>query len=170
MTDGIGWGFHDFVGDVVGAVGGGTWRPVTGTTADLPLPVRGGTKPAPGPSGSLHQVRPSNFLSVAASATCCADDPPACSSVGRSDRGSTPIRLRNREPRSFEKIPPSELLVVAKYLLERNGFSSGSDEHLRAVLEYFDLKRLTTQVGTTLLEILDKRFPYVDEFLKRIPK
>jgi hypothetical protein len=31
----------------------------------------------------------------------------------------------------------------------------GSDEHLRAILEYFDLKRLTTQVGTTLLEILD---------------
>jgi hypothetical protein len=25
----------------------------------------------------------------------------------------------------------------------------GSDEHLRAILEYFDLKRLTTQVGTS---------------------
>ena len=84
--------------------------------------------------------------------------------------GSPPIRLRNRGPRSFEEIPPSELLVVAKYLLERNGFSSGSDEHLRAVLECFDLKRLTTQVGTTLLEILERRFPYVDEFLKRISK
>jgi hypothetical protein len=32
----------------------------------------------------------------------------------------------------------------------------GSDEHLRAILEYFDLKRLTTQVGTTLLEVLDR--------------
>lgn len=30
----------------------------------------------------------------------------------------------------------------------------GSDEHLRATLEFFDLKRLTTQVGTRLLEIL----------------
>jgi hypothetical protein len=33
----------------------------------------------------------------------------------------------------------------------------GSDGHLRAILECFDLKRLTTQVGTTLLEILDRR-------------
>ena len=32
----------------------------------------------------------------------------------------------------------------------------GSDEHLRAILECFDLKRLTTQVGTALLEILDR--------------
>ncbi|MFA4947865.1 MAG: AAA domain-containing protein [Candidatus Krumholzibacteriia bacterium] len=84
--------------------------------------------------------------------------------------GSPPIRLRSRGPRSLEEIPPSELQVVAMYLAERHGFSSGSDEHLRAILECFDLKRLTTQVGTTLLEILERRFPYVDEFLKRIPK
>jgi len=85
-------------------------------------------------------------------------------------KGSPPIRLRSRGPRSFEEIPPSELQVVAMYLAERHGFSSGSDEHLRAVLECFDLKRLTTQVGTTLLEILERRFPYVDEFINRIPK
>ncbi len=84
--------------------------------------------------------------------------------------GSPPIKLRTRGPRSFEEIPPSELQVVARYLLERHSFSSGSDEHLRAVLECFDLKRLTTQVGTTLLEIIGRRFPYVDEFLNRIPK
>lgn len=83
--------------------------------------------------------------------------------------GSQPIRLRSRGPRSFEEIPPSELQVVALYLAERHGFSSGSDEHLRAVLEHFDLKRLTTQVGTTLLEILERRFPYVDEFINKIP-
>lgn len=29
---------------------------------------------------------------------------------------------------------------------------------------------LTTQVGTTLLDILERRFPYVDEFINRIPK
>jgi very-short-patch-repair endonuclease len=84
--------------------------------------------------------------------------------------GSPPIKLRTRGPRSFEEIPPSELQVVAMYLVERDGFSSGSDEHLRAVLECFDLKRLTTQVGTTLLEILERRFPYVDEFINRIRK
>ncbi len=86
------------------------------------------------------------------------------------ENGSPPIRLRSRGPQSFEEIPPSELQVVANYLAQRHGFSSGSDEHLRAVLECFDLKRLTTQVGTTLLEILERRFPYVDEFINRIPK
>ena len=79
-------------------------------------------------------------------------------------KGSPPIRLRTRGPRAFEEIPPSELLVVAKHLLERQGFSPGSDEHLRAVLEFFDLKRLTTQVGTTLLEMLEMRLPQVDAF------
>jgi len=83
--------------------------------------------------------------------------------------GSPPIRLRSRGPRSFEEIPPSELQVVAKYVSQRDGFSLGTDDHLRAVLECFDLKRLTTQVGT-LLEILERRIPYVDEFFNRIPK
>lgn len=84
--------------------------------------------------------------------------------------GSPPIRLRSRGPRSFEEIPPSELQLVAKYLLQRHSLARGSDEHLRAVLECFDLKRLTTQVGTTLLEILERGFPYVDEFLSGMHK
>jgi hypothetical protein len=84
--------------------------------------------------------------------------------------GSPPIKLRTRGPRSFEEIPPSELQVVARYLLERHSCPSGSDEHLRAVLECFDLKRLTTQVGTTLLEVLERSFPYVDEFLSGMRK
>lgn len=84
--------------------------------------------------------------------------------------GSPPIKLRTRGPRSFEEIPPSELQVVARYLLERHSFPSGSDEHLRAILERFDLVRLTTQVGTTLLEILERKFPHVDEFLSSIHK
>ena len=84
--------------------------------------------------------------------------------------GSPPIKLRTRGPRSFEEIPPSELQVVARHLVQRHGFSSGSDEHLRGVLEYFDLKRLTTQVGATLLEIIERRYSYVDEFINNIPK
>jgi len=84
--------------------------------------------------------------------------------------GSPPIKLRTRGPRSFEEIPPSELQVVSRYLLERHGFSSGSDEHLRAVLECFDLKRLTTQVGTTLLGVIERSFPHVDEFLSGMRK
>ena len=85
-------------------------------------------------------------------------------------RGSPPIRLRSRGPRSFEEIPPSELQVLSRYLLEGYGFASGSEEHLRAVLECLDFKRLTTQVGTTFREILERSFPYVDEFLSGMHK
>lgn len=67
-------------------------------------------------------------------------------------------------------MPPSELKVEAMHLAERDGLSSGSDEHLRAVLGCYDLTRLTTQVGTTLLEILERRFPHVDEFINTNPK
>ena len=79
--------------------------------------------------------------------------------------GSPPIKLRTRGPRSFEEIPPSELQVVAKYLMARHRVPSGSEEHLRRVLEYFDLDRPTPQAGTMLREVLGKSFPYVDEFL-----
>jgi REase_MTES_1575/AAA domain len=85
-------------------------------------------------------------------------------------KGSPPIRLRSRGPRLLEEIPPSELQVIARYLVERHGFASGSEEHLRAVLESLDLKRLTTQVSTTLLEILERNFPYADEFLRGMHK
>ena len=73
---------------------------------------------------------------------------------------SPPVRLRSRGARTFEEIPPSELQAVARYLAERYRFDSGSDEHLRSILDIYDLKRLTTQVGTTLLEIIEKRFPF----------
>jgi hypothetical protein len=85
-------------------------------------------------------------------------------------KGSPPIRLRSRGPRSFEEIPPSEVQVVAKYLLEQHGFTPGSDEHLRAILDCFDLRRLTTQVGATMLDILGRGYPHVDEFLSHLPK
>jgi hypothetical protein len=66
------------------------------------------------------------------------------------------VRLRCRGPRTFEELPPAELRAAGKHLAETLHLKSGSDEHLRAILEYFDLKRLTTQVGTTLIEILDR--------------
>jgi len=133
--------------------------------SDIPGPYQGhGTLTSGNIAALAHAIRQERVVS---------EDEAAKSgllfSVVRA-KGSPPIRLRTRGPRSFEEIPPSELQVVARYLLERHSFSSGSDEHLRAVLECFDLKRLTTQVGTTLLEILERRFPYVDEFINRIPK
>ena len=63
------------------------------------------------------------------------------------------------------RFPPSELQLVARQLSDPEGLEPGSDAHLRSVLDFFDLKRLTVQVGTTLLEVLDRRYSYVDEVL-----
>lgn len=79
--------------------------------------------------------------------------------------GSSPIKLRTRGGRTLEEIPPSELQVVSKYLLERHKFFPGSDKHLRAVLDFFDLKRMTTQVSMILKEALEMKLPYVDEYM-----
>lgn len=80
--------------------------------------------------------------------------------------GAPPVKLRRRGPRILEEIPPSEVQLAARYLSELHSLSPGSDEHLRAILGCFDLVRLTTQAGARLLEILDRRFPYVDELLR----
>ncbi len=78
-----------------------------------------------------------------------------------------PVSVRERGPRSFDEVPPSELQLVARQLLvDRNGeFESGSEAHLKAVLGVFNLKRLTTPVGVKLLDVLERRYAYVDEIL-----
>jgi very-short-patch-repair endonuclease len=81
-----------------------------------------------------------------------------------------PIRLRTRGPRTFEEIPPSEVQTVAMYLAKRGHLTPGSDEHLRAVLECLEIKRLTVPLSTTLREILGKRYPYADDFLRDFDK
>jgi very-short-patch-repair endonuclease len=83
-------------------------------------------------------------------------------------KAQNPVSLRRRGPRDFDDIPPSELLALALITSRRHDLESGSDEHLRAVLEQFDLKRLTTQVGTTLLAILEKSYPYVEALLSKV--
>lgn len=75
--------------------------------------------------------------------------------------GSAAVLVRSRGPRDFSEIPPSELLTVARKFESIDGMKYGSDEHLRAILEYFDLRRLTIQVSTALLDILKKEYPYV---------
>ena len=75
---------------------------------------------------------------------------------------SAPVLVRARGPRELAEIPPSEILVVAKRLVKKHQLELGSEEHLRAILDYFELKRLTAQSGTLLLDILEKKYPYVD--------
>jgi len=72
-------------------------------------------------------------------------------------KGTPPMRLRCRGPRTLEELPPAEVRAVGRRLAEIRDLPYGSDEHLRAILECFDLKRLTKQVCTTLLEILERR-------------
>ena len=72
-------------------------------------------------------------------------------------KGAPPVKIRTRGPRLFNEIPPDELRAVGQYTSEKLHFTVGTDEHLRSVLDHFELRRLTTQVGTTILEILEKK-------------
>ena len=81
-------------------------------------------------------------------------------------KGTSPVRLRKRGPRLFEEIPPSELNALATYLAGQDGYDIGSEEHMRAVLDRFDLKRLTVQTSGALKDIVNMQFPHVREFLK----
>ena len=81
-----------------------------------------------------------------------------------------PVVARERGPREFGQIPPSELQLVAglvrigrEYELERC-----SEEHLRAVLKAFDLRRFTKGIRTTLLDVLERRYPYVEAALEEM--
>ena len=79
-----------------------------------------------------------------------------------------PVLARKRGPRKFDEIPPSEIQLVARQLLMDRNFidDSGSEKHLRAVLGKFELQRLTTSIGVKLLDILERRYSYVDEALE----
>ncbi|MGD0486938.1 MAG: AAA domain-containing protein [Syntrophorhabdales bacterium] len=80
-------------------------------------------------------------------------------------KGTPPVRLRKRGPRPFEEIPPSELNALSIYLAQQDGYEIGSEEHMRAVLEWFDLKRLTVQTSGALKDIVNMQFSYVRDFL-----
>ena len=80
-------------------------------------------------------------------------------------KGTPPIQLRERGPRTFEEIPPSEILIASHIALEEGSFEEGSDDHLHAILSLFNLKRLTVSTGTALLEILALEINHVNEYL-----
>ena len=81
--------------------------------------------------------------------------------------GTPHIILRERGPRKFEEIPPSEIMVANHLITKNTSFQKGSDNHLHAILKKFNLKRLTTPTGTRLLEILEMEFDYVFEWLNK---
>jgi restriction endonuclease-like protein len=80
--------------------------------------------------------------------------------------GTPQIKIRTRGPRLFSEIPPDELRAVGQYISANPDVKPGTDEHLRLVLDHFDLRRLTTQVGTAILEILDKKSNSVSDLFE----
>ena len=76
--------------------------------------------------------------------------------------GSPQLVVRTRGNRSLEEITPGEIQFVARHIARTHGVQVGSEEHLRMVLAFFGLKRLTIQVGDTLHKILDRPLPHVD--------
>lgn len=77
--------------------------------------------------------------------------------------GSPPVRLRERGPRTLEEIPPSELQLAALRLAREHSLVKGSDEHLRMILEFFDLRRLTAQVGSWVLQCIEREYRYGED-------
>lgn len=80
--------------------------------------------------------------------------------------GTPHVVVRLRGPRDLEEIPPSELQYVAKWIARSRDYESGSVPHLRAILEQFDLKRLTDQTTAILRDAIERDLPYVDAMFR----
>jgi very-short-patch-repair endonuclease/superfamily I DNA/RNA helicase/uncharacterized tellurite resistance protein B-like protein len=63
--------------------------------------------------------------------------------------------VRERGPRTFEQIPDKELRAIGETLVDI--YDRESEEHLRAILDHYDLKRLTTNTRDRLLDALAGR-------------
>lgn len=83
---------------------------------------------------------------------------------------SEPVVARERRPREFPELPPSELQLVARLVHRERAdeLDFGSEEHLRAVLAEFDLRRLTKQVRKALMDALERPYPHVDAALGEV--
>ena len=85
-------------------------------------------------------------------------------------RDCQPVVARERGPRKFRQIPPSELQLVADLVRigREHELERGSDKHLHAVLNAFDLRRLTKGIKAKLLEVLKRHYPYVEAALEEM--
>ena len=80
-------------------------------------------------------------------------------------KGRPATVLRERGPRTFKEIPPSELELMARKLSQDEGFESGSNDHLRAVVKAFGLKRLTKQRRLRFPDVIGSTDRNVDDAL-----
>jgi hypothetical protein len=66
--------------------------------------------------------------------------------------------VRKRGDRSLEEIPLGELSGIAQFVASTSKVEIGSEEHLRAVLDVLDLKRLTSIAELTLKGAITVQF------------
>jgi very-short-patch-repair endonuclease len=108
-------------------------------------------------SGELKSTMNRALTTAVRQGRVVSENPPGRSGLIQStvrSNGTDAVKPRRRGPRSFDEIPPGELRAVGAYLSDILVMTPGSDEHLRAILESFDLRRLTPQVSTAIREAL----------------
>lgn len=66
--------------------------------------------------------------------------------------------IRKRGDRSLEEIPLGELFSITQSIAEKRKINVGSEEHLRAILEVLDLKRLTLNAESILKQAITGNF------------
>ena len=72
--------------------------------------------------------------------------------------GSPPVVVRKRGPRRFEEIPPSEIAEIMRSILRTNP-TVEREVLYRRVLDFYELKRLTSNVRRSLDRIIsDEEF------------
>lgn len=79
--------------------------------------------------------------------------------------GTELLVIRTRGNRTFEEITPGEVQFIAKSIAQKRKLIVGSDEHLRAIMVFYDLKRLTTQFIYLTNDILKRELQHVDAAL-----
>jgi len=69
--------------------------------------------------------------------------------------GSPEVVVRTMGPRTIDEVPFSEIRAIADRVLEGDpGLPRGSEEHMRAVLEAWGVKRLTSNIRKILASAL----------------
>lgn len=66
--------------------------------------------------------------------------------------------VRKRGDRTLEEIPMGELFQITQLVADLRKVNPNSEEHLRAILEILDLKRLTSNAEEILKETIDSNF------------
>ena len=80
-------------------------------------------------------------------------------------KNSPPIILRDLGSRAFDEIPPSELQVVSQIIKQKNEEFS-EEEHIRAVLKFYDLVKLTPTRESLFKKANEVSLSYVNNYKK----